>query len=107
MTATSALPVVTERFRREGLEASSEWLTACLDWCLREDSSNPPKLSSPQAASQACLEQWLATDLCTDGVQNSSVRRQFSPAEIAAEISTATKPGLFALQVTLSQRSLL
>ncbi len=50
---------------------------------------------------RACLEQWAATDLRDDGVQDEAVvEGQFDLAKIRTELKTTIPPGAYTLQVS-------
>ena len=55
---------VEDHFRRHHLSASSEWISACKQWCQQEGTA-----TSERGRVEACQEQWMATDIRADGVQ--------------------------------------
>jgi RecQ-mediated genome instability protein 1 len=55
---------VNKHFDTQGLNASSEWIAACVEWCRQETPS-----ARGQALVEACVQQWKDTDIRSDGVQ--------------------------------------
>lgn len=58
-------PQVLRYFSQQHLNVSSEWVKACVQFI--QSQTNP---NSAQAMIQACRDQWLATDIRENGVQD-------------------------------------
>jgi hypothetical protein len=66
---------VFSRFSTLGFNVSKEWLNACIEYCLSQD----PALS-PQALTNAAIEQWMNADITVEGTQASAqIKLNLSP----------------------------
>ena len=58
---------VIGQFEKKGVNASSDWIKACIDWCKSEI---PQACRSNQSIMTNVFSQWLDTDIRADGIQS-------------------------------------
>ncbi len=96
----SALSRVERHFQSLHLNASREWIGACVEWCLEEVEG---VRGDHDRLCKACVEQWRDTDIREDGVQEESrVRGQFDLDKIRGDARTTIPAGAYTMQVCSS-----
>ena len=89
---------VIDHFSRRCFNASPEWLLACIEFC---QSQGQQFQSSSRGLIQAAEEQWLATDLRTEGVQDHA-RQRFPIEEMRTQLKMVLPTGVWSCQILSS-----
>ena len=64
---SSELSFVIGQFANKNISATSDWITACIEWCKTEF---PNSCRTHQTLTSTVLNQWLDTDLRAEGIQS-------------------------------------
>ncbi len=99
--SSAAVSSVESHFSRAGLGASSEWIHACVDWCLGEGGLAGSGSGSREALNKACVQQWAGTDIRDEGVQDNT-RPKIDADAVRTRVKTDVPAGRYAVQVSKS-----